>query len=97
MSLALGSVDVGERPFRAGGYLGEFLAGVMTEYLSRMGSIIVILTLLFVAVILATQFSFGRLFSLLLQHGGQRRQCARRWTASRAGSRSAAAPASAAR
>ena len=65
MSLALGSVDVGNRAFRAGGYLGEFLAAHMTEYLSRMGSIIVILTVLFVALILATQFSFGRLFSLL--------------------------------
>ena len=66
MSLALGSVDLGERPFRAGGYLGDFVALWMAEYLSRMGSIIVILTLLFVAVILATQFSFGRLFSLVI-------------------------------
>jgi S-DNA-T family DNA segregation ATPase FtsK/SpoIIIE len=65
MSLALGSIDLGERPFRAGGYIGELLAGVMNEYLSRTGSIIVILTLLFVAVILATQFSFGRLFTSL--------------------------------
>ncbi|MGE3276234.1 MAG: DNA translocase FtsK [Vicinamibacterales bacterium] len=63
MSLALGSVDLGTRPFRAGGYLGEFIAGQMAEYLSRTGSIIVILTLLFVATILATQFSFGRLFA----------------------------------
>ena len=37
----------------------------MAEYLGRMGSMIVILTLLFVAVILATQFSFGRLFSMI--------------------------------
>jgi S-DNA-T family DNA segregation ATPase FtsK/SpoIIIE len=65
MALALGSVDVGERAFRAGGYVGEFLAGVLAEYLSRFGSIIVILTVLFVSVILATQFSFGRLFTLL--------------------------------
>src|SRR5687767_2948286 len=64
MSLALGSVDLGERPLRAGGYLGEFLAGFLAEYLSRTGSLIVILTLLFVAVILATQFSFGRFFSM---------------------------------
>jgi S-DNA-T family DNA segregation ATPase FtsK/SpoIIIE len=63
MSLALGSIEVGARPFRAGGSLGEFLAGAMAEYLSRMGSIIVILTLLLVSVILATQFSFGRLFA----------------------------------
>jgi len=65
MSLALGSVDLGERPFRAGGYLGDFVARWMTEYLSRMGSIIVILALLFASVILATQFSFGRLFALM--------------------------------
>lgn len=65
MSLALGSVDLGERPFRAGGYLGDFIATWMAEYLSRMGSMIVLLTLLFVAVILATQFSFGRLFALI--------------------------------
>ncbi|MGE4066895.1 MAG: DNA translocase FtsK [Vicinamibacterales bacterium] len=65
MSLALGSVDLGTRPLRAGGYLGEFLAGQMAEYLSRTGSIIVILTLLFVATILATQFSFGRLFAAI--------------------------------
>jgi S-DNA-T family DNA segregation ATPase FtsK/SpoIIIE len=65
MSLVLGSIEVGNRPSRAGGYLGEFLAGMMAEYLSRTGSLIVILTLLFVAVILSTQFSFGRLFSVL--------------------------------
>jgi len=65
MALALGSVEVGERAFRAGGYVGEFLAGILAEYLSRFGSIIVILTVLVVAVILATQFSFGRLFTLL--------------------------------
>jgi S-DNA-T family DNA segregation ATPase FtsK/SpoIIIE len=63
MSLALGSVDVGNRPFRAGGYVGEFLAGVLSDYFSRTGSIIVILTVLFAALILSTQFSFGRLFS----------------------------------
>jgi S-DNA-T family DNA segregation ATPase FtsK/SpoIIIE len=65
MSLVLGSVNLGERSFRAGGYLGDFVATWMAEYLSRMGSIIVILTLLFVAVILATQFSFGRLFAMV--------------------------------
>src|SRR5262245_14426582 len=67
MSLALGSVEVGSRPFRAGGYVGEFVAGLMAEYLSRTGSVIVILALLFVAVILSTQFSFGRFFGALFQ------------------------------
>ena len=65
MSLALGSVEVGTRSFRAGGYVGEFVSGLMAEYLSRTGSVIVILALLVVAVILSTQFSFGRLFSAL--------------------------------
>jgi S-DNA-T family DNA segregation ATPase FtsK/SpoIIIE len=65
MSLALGSIDLGGRSFRAGGYIGEFLAAWMAEYLSRTGSIIVILTFLVAAVILATQFSLGRLFAAL--------------------------------
>ena len=61
-----------------------------------MGSIIVILTLLFVALILATQFSFGRLFSLLFQMAVTRRQSA--WRAPPGvGSRIAAAPANDAR
>jgi len=65
LSLVLGRVDVGTRPFRAGGSIGDALAGVMAEYLSRTGSIIVVVALMFVALILATQFSFGRLFALL--------------------------------
>ena len=82
MSLALGSVDLGDRPFRAGGYLGDFVATWMAEYVSRMGSIIVILTLLFVAVILATQFSFGRLFAVIFRAIGSTLQ--RGWQAFRA-------------
>src|SRR4030095_14549832 len=82
MSLALGSIDVGTRPFRAGGYLGDFVAGLMAEYLSRMGSIIVILALLLVAVILTTQFSFGRLFSVIFAAVGA--SLARGWASFRA-------------
>ena len=65
LALTLGRIDLGPRSFRAGGYLGEWLGGFMSEYLSRMGSIIVILALMVAAVILATQFSFGRLFSAI--------------------------------
>src|SRR5688572_13881726 len=65
LSLTLGRVDVGPRAFRAGGYLGEWFGGLMSEYLSRTGSVIVILALIVAAVILATQFSFGRLFKVL--------------------------------
>ena len=63
LSLAFGSVDVAGKPFRAGGYLGEWFAASMSEYLNRTGSIIVILTLLFLAVMLLTQYSLGRMFS----------------------------------
>jgi S-DNA-T family DNA segregation ATPase FtsK/SpoIIIE len=65
LGLTLGRVDFGPRAFRAGGYLGEWLGGFMSEYLSRTGSVIVIMALMVAAVILATQFSFGRLFSAL--------------------------------
>ena len=41
------------------------MAGVLSEYLNRTGSIIFILTLLFLGIILATQFSFGRLFAAI--------------------------------
>jgi S-DNA-T family DNA segregation ATPase FtsK/SpoIIIE len=65
LSLTLGRVDLGPRAFRGGGYLGEWLGGLMSEYLSRTGSVIVILALIVAAVILATQFSFGRLFGAI--------------------------------
>ena len=63
LSLAFGSVDVAGKSFRSGGYLGEWLAAWMSDYLNRTGSIIVILTLLFLAVMLFTQLSLGRMFS----------------------------------
>ena len=65
LGLTIGRVDFGPRAFRAGGYLGEWLGGFMSEYLSRTGSVIVIMALMVAAVILATQFSFGRLFSAM--------------------------------
>ena len=67
LSLAFGTLDVGGKTFRAGGFLGDRLAAVLAAYLNRTGSIILILTLLFLAIILSTQFSFGRLFSVLSQ------------------------------
>jgi S-DNA-T family DNA segregation ATPase FtsK/SpoIIIE len=65
LSLAFGSLDVGGKSFLAGGYIGKWLAGSLSEYLNRTGSIILILTLLFLAIILVTQFSFGRFFAAL--------------------------------
>jgi S-DNA-T family DNA segregation ATPase FtsK/SpoIIIE len=62
LSLAFGRVEVAGKPAQAGGYLGDWLSAELAEYMNRTGSIIVILTLLFLAIILATQFSFGRFF-----------------------------------
>ncbi len=39
----------------------------MAEYLNRTGSLIVILTLIFLAIIISTQFSFGRFFGAVIQ------------------------------
>jgi DNA segregation ATPase FtsK/SpoIIIE, S-DNA-T family len=65
LHLAFGSLEIGGQPFRVGGYAGEWSAGGLSEYLNRTGSIILVLTLLFLAIILTTQFSFGRAFSAL--------------------------------
>jgi DNA segregation ATPase FtsK/SpoIIIE, S-DNA-T family len=62
-SLAFGSVEVAGNAFRTGGYIGEWLASSLAEYLNRTGSIIVILTLAFLAIVLSTQLSLGRMFS----------------------------------
>jgi DNA segregation ATPase FtsK/SpoIIIE, S-DNA-T family len=66
LSLVFGTVDVSGKPFRAGGSTGQFLANQMSEYLARTGSLIVILTLIFLAIIMSTQLSFGRLFAAMI-------------------------------
>ncbi len=65
LSLAFGALDISGKSFRAGGYVGDALASLLAAYLNRTGSIILILTLLFLSIILSTQFSFGRLFSFV--------------------------------
>jgi S-DNA-T family DNA segregation ATPase FtsK/SpoIIIE len=67
LSLILGTVDVSGKPFRAGGYAGDFFARELSDYLARTGSLIVILALTFLAMIMSTQFSFGRLFGALFE------------------------------
>jgi S-DNA-T family DNA segregation ATPase FtsK/SpoIIIE len=65
LSLVFNTLDVSGRPFRAGGYGGEWLAQLLSEYLNRTGSAIVILTLMVLAIIMSSQLSFGRLFAAL--------------------------------
>ena len=67
LSLAFGTLRVANREMLAGGSLGKWLASFLAEYLNKTGSIILILTLLFLSIVLSTQFSFGRLFGALFQ------------------------------
>src|SRR5262245_8389772 len=67
LSLAFGTSEISGKLFRAGGYIGDRLAALLSSYLNRTGSIILILTLLFLGIILSTQFSFGRLFAAIGQ------------------------------
>jgi S-DNA-T family DNA segregation ATPase FtsK/SpoIIIE len=69
LSLVVGTIEVSGEPFRAGGYAGQWFAGALSDYLNRTGSVIVVLTGMFLAVIVSTQFSFGRLFALLFAAG----------------------------
>ena len=75
LSLAFSPIERGTREFRPGGLVGDRLGAMLSSYLNRTGSIIFILTLLFLAVVLSTQFSFGRLFSAMFQVARDR------WTA----------------
>ncbi len=67
LSLAFDTLDVDGKPFLAGGYAGLWVAGTLAAYLNRTGSLILILTLLFLGIILSTQFSLGRLFAAIGQ------------------------------
>jgi S-DNA-T family DNA segregation ATPase FtsK/SpoIIIE len=67
LSLVFGTLDVSGKPFRAGGYAGDFLAREFSEYLARTGALIVILALIFLSVIMSTQFSLGRFFGAILE------------------------------
>ena len=62
LDLAFESFDAG-KGFRAGGYAGNLLAATLTEYFNRTGSVILILAAAFLAVIMVTQLSLGRIFA----------------------------------
>lgn len=65
LGLAFETTDIGGRSLPAGGYVGNRLAAFLADYLNRTGSIICVVTLLFLALIAATQLSFGQVFSRL--------------------------------
>jgi DNA segregation ATPase FtsK/SpoIIIE, S-DNA-T family len=63
LSLVFGSTEVAGKTFYAGGSIGRAVGLFMSDYLNRTGSLIVLLTMMMLAVILSTQFSFGRMFA----------------------------------
>ncbi len=64
LALAFSVFDTSARPFKAGGVVGELVAAFLASYLNRTGAAILLLTLVALAVILSTQFSFGRATSV---------------------------------
>jgi S-DNA-T family DNA segregation ATPase FtsK/SpoIIIE len=66
LSLVVGTLDVSGKPFRAGGYAGDWLAMLFSDYLNRTGSVVAVLTLAVLAIIMSTQFSFGRFFGAII-------------------------------
>ena len=61
LSLVFGTAGAGATGFDAGGSIGSWFAGVLADSLNSTGAVIVLLTLMVLAVILSTQFSFGRM------------------------------------
>ncbi|MFI5177410.1 MAG: DNA translocase FtsK 4TM domain-containing protein, partial [Vicinamibacterales bacterium] len=85
-ALAASAFDASARPYPAGGAIGDLAARGLAAYLNRTGAAIFLLALLALAVILSTQFSFGRAFSAIANHvRGQRGMVAqvREWRAER--------------
>jgi len=64
-SLTFGTVRFEGEPVRAGGAVGEGLASILIADFSRTGAFIVVATTLFVALILATQFSFSSVLQVV--------------------------------
>jgi len=60
LSLAFSVFDAGSRPFGAGGVIGQLVSDALVAYLNRTGAAVLLVTLIALAVILSTQFSFGR-------------------------------------
>jgi DNA segregation ATPase FtsK/SpoIIIE, S-DNA-T family len=66
LSLAFSTLEVAGKAFRAGGYVGDFLARLLADYFNRTGSLIIVITLIVLSVILSTQFSFGRMMAAIV-------------------------------
>ena len=72
LSLAFPGDDLTVGQLGAGGYLGHWLAAGLSASLNRTGSIIFLITVMFLAVILSTQLSFGQLFAMSIRAFAER-------------------------
>jgi S-DNA-T family DNA segregation ATPase FtsK/SpoIIIE len=77
LALTFGAVSFEGEPVRAGGAAGEAVASLLTAEFSRTGAYIVVATSLFVALILATQFSFAAFLGAVGKRLGARWQTLR--------------------
>jgi len=66
LSLVFNTLESGGKSFRDGGYVGDWIARELAEILNRTGSVIVVITLIVLAVIMSTQFSFGRMMATVV-------------------------------
>ena len=87
LSLTLGTLDVAGKTFLAGGYAGYGIAVSLTSQLNRTGAFIIVLTLLALSVILATQFSFSRFFTQLGRQIGRAPAQVGHWRSARRNAR----------
>ncbi|HUF48144.1 MAG TPA: DNA translocase FtsK [Vicinamibacterales bacterium] len=79
LSLSFSPFESSERPFRSGGVLGHLVASAVASYLNSTGAAILLLTLLALAVVLATPLTLGGGFSALLGWVRAQRQMIERW------------------
>jgi len=70
LSLVLGTARADAKTMDAGGAIGALIAGASTASLNYTGSLIVLLTMVMLSIILSTQVSFGRAFTVA--HGRTR-------------------------
>lgn len=79
LSIGYGTFSSDLEAFYGGGVIGSAVARFLAEYFNRTGSLIVILTTFFLAVILSTQFSFGRFFQRLSVFAGEHASGSKEW------------------
>jgi S-DNA-T family DNA segregation ATPase FtsK/SpoIIIE len=65
LSIAFERLHIGGKLFPAGGVVGQMVAGMFMPALNRTGSLILLLSVLFLAVIMATQLSLGAIASAI--------------------------------